>query len=123
MEEERNKNESNKFQKDKIKTLNKFFMKNVIIGSLLAIFVFALSIVALLYITNLSLDSELRITLLSITATFILTTTKTLIDKVIQIVQYLIVLLSEEQRGINKNIGIEIDKIDFDDVTDDNNTN
>ncbi|MDR2827898.1 MAG: hypothetical protein LBV51_00565 [Acholeplasmatales bacterium] len=119
----KNEYEINKFQKDKIKSLNKFFMRNIIIGSILSLVIFGLSIVALLFITKLSLDVELRITLLSITATFILTTAKTLIDKVVQIVQYLVVLLSEEQRGINKNIGIDIDKVDFENVSETSPTN
>lgn len=46
-------------------------------------------------------------------ATFILTTSKSIIDKIIVIMKFLISLLGEEQRGLNKNIGVEVDKIDF----------
>ena len=123
--EEKNKIDFKNFQKDKIRHLNKFFMKNVIIGSLLSILVFMISVITLIVIVNIDgIDSGLRITLISITATFILTTSKTLIDKAIQIVSYVVVLLSEEQRGINKNLGIEIDKVDFEEtVNNDNQTN
>jgi len=109
-----NRCEAHNFQKDKIKRLNKFFMRNVLLGSLLSILIFILSVATLIVIVTIDgIDSGLKITLISITATFILTTSKTLIDKAIQIVSYLVVLLSEEQRGINKNLGIEIDKVDF----------
>lgn len=109
-----NKYEVQNFQKEKIKHLNKFFMRNVFLGSLLSILIFVLSVATLIVIVTIEgIDSGLKITLISITATFILTTSKTLIDKAIQVVSYLVVLLSEEQRGINKNLGIEIDKVDF----------
>ena len=123
--EDKNKIDFKNFQKDKIRHLNKFFMKNVIIGSLLSIAIFMISVIALIVIVNIdNIDAGLRITLISITATFILTTSKTLIEKAIQIVSYIVVLLSEEQRGINKNLGIEIDKVDFEEtVNNDNQTN
>lgn len=123
--EDKNKIDFKNFQKDKIRHLNKFFMKNVIIGSLLSIAIFMISVIALIVIVNIdNIDAGLRITLISITATFILTTSKTLIEKAIQIVSYVVVLLSEEQRGINKNLGIEIDKVDFEEtVNNDNQTN
>lgn len=109
-----NTREFDNFKKDKIKTLNSFFMKKIVTSSIVAIFIFILSIVFLIIIINIQkIDEALKITLISITVSFILTTTKTLIDKSIQIVTYLVLLLSEEQRGINQNIGIAVDKIDF----------
>lgn len=118
-----NKCDINNFQKEKIKHLNKFFMKNVLLASLISVLIFALSVATLIMIVNINnIDSGLKITLISITATFILTTSKTLIDKAIQIVTYLVVLLSEEQRGINKNLGIEIDKVAFEENVSDNDS-
>lgn len=119
-----NKYEVQNFQKEKIKHLNKFFMRNVFLGSLLSILIFVLSVATLIVIVTIEgIDSGLKITLISITATFILTTSKTLIDKAIQVVSYLVVLLSEEQRGINKNLGIEIDKVDFEENATNDETN
>lgn len=65
------------------------------------------------------LNDELKITIITMIATFILTTSKTIIDKLISMIQYIISLLSEEQRGFSKHIGIEIDKIDFEKNDDD----
>ncbi len=113
----------NSFKKEKIRTLNKFFMKNVLIGSIISLVIFILSVIGLILIVSIKdIDSGLKITLISITATFTLTTSKTLIDKTIQIVSYIIVLLSEEQRGINKNLGIEIDKVEFEETTSNEST-
>ncbi|MDR1697969.1 MAG: hypothetical protein LBR37_03610 [Erysipelotrichaceae bacterium] len=98
-------------------------MRNVVIGSIIAVIIFILSTTGLILIVKMNnIDSGLKITLISITATFILTTSKTLIDKTIQIVSYLVVLLSEEQRGINKNLGIEIDKVEFEETTSNDTT-
>lgn len=120
-EPKRGANELHSFKKEKIQTLNKFFMRNVVIASLISIVIFILSVVGLIAILNMrNIDEGLQITLISITATFILTTSKTLIDKATQIVSYLVVLLSEEQRGINKNIGIDIDKVEFEEVISNN---
>jgi len=117
MENDDNKNvDSSKFQKEKIKNLNKFFMRNVFISGVLALMTFIMSIVMLIILLNIDgLDEALKISLISMIATFIITTGKTLIDKFIAILQYLTNLLSEEQRGLNKNIGVDIDKVEFDD--------
>lgn len=104
----------NVFTQNKIKSLNNFFMKNIIIQSILLFAVFFVSIIMLISLIKLDqLQGELRTTIVTMIATFILTTSKTLIDKLITIIQYIISLLSEEQRGFSKNIGVEIDKIDF----------
>ena len=58
----------------------------------------------------------MKISLVSMIITFILTMSKSIIDKTIQIIQYIFSLLSEEQRGLNKNIGVEIDKIEFENL-------
>ena len=105
------------FEKDKIKLLNNFFMKNVLIGSILAVFMFILTVVMLVVIVKVtSIDEALKISIISMVATFIITTSKTIIEKLLVIVSYLIRLLSEEQRGLNNNIGIEIDKVELDEV-------
>lgn len=104
----------NTFTENKIKTLNHFFMKNIMIQSILLCIIFSISIVMLIILIRLGkLEDELKITIITMIATFILTTSKTIIDKLITMIQYIISLLSEEQRGFSKNIGIEIDKIDF----------
>ena len=83
---------------------------------------FFLFIMLILLIQFGKLDNELKITIITMIATFILTTSKTIIDKLIAIIQYIISLLSEEQRGFSKNMGIKIDKIDFE-KNDDTNSN
>lgn len=104
----------NTFTENKIKILNHFFMKNIMIQSILLCIIFSISIVMLIILIRLGkLEDELKITIITMIATFILTTSKTIIDKLITMIQYIISLLSEEQRGFSKNIGIEIDKIDF----------
>ena len=60
------------------------------------------------------IDNSLKISLISMIATFILTTSKGMLEKIIMIIKFLISLLGEEQRGLNKSMGIQIDKIDFD---------
>lgn len=102
------------FQHNKIITLNKFFMRNMGIQTFLLLLVYTLSIVCLLILINTTnIDDSLKISLISMIATFILTTSKSIIDKIIVIMKFLISLLGEEQRGLNKNIGVEVDKIDF----------
>jgi hypothetical protein len=115
MKKQNDQTELNTFKKDKVLHLNKFFMRNVIITSIFTILIFILSVIGLIIIVNIhDIDQGLKITLISITATFILTTSKTLIDKSIQIVSYIIVFLSEEQRGIHRDLGIDVDKVEFD---------
>lgn len=108
--------DTSKFQKEKIKNLNKFFMRNIFLSGVLALLTFIMSIVMLIVLLNIDgLDEALKISLISMIATFIITTGKTLIEKFIAILQYLTNLLSEEQRGLSKNIGVDIDKVEFDD--------
>ena len=103
------------FQHNKIMTLNKFFMRNMGIQTLLLLLIYILSIVCLLILINTkNIDDSLKISLISMIATFILTTSKGILDKIIIIMKFLISLLGEEQRGLNRNMGIEVDKIDFD---------
>lgn len=102
------------FQHNKIMTLNKFFMRNMGIQTFLLLLIYILSIVCLLILINTTnIDDSLKISLISMIATFILTTSKSILDKIIVIMKFLISLLGEEQRGLNKNMGIEVDKIDF----------
>ncbi len=102
------------FQHNKIITLNRFFMRNMGVQTFLLLLVYTLSIVCLLVLINTTnIDDSLKISLISMIATFILTTSKSIIDKIIVIMKFLISLLGEEQRGLNKNIGVEVDKIDF----------
>ncbi len=110
-------NSFEKFKKNKIEKLNSFFMRKIIISTVITILMFLISVALLILIINIKdIDSGLKITLISVTASFILTTAKTLIDKSIQIISYLVILLSEEQRGINENLGIIVDKVDFESV-------
>jgi hypothetical protein len=109
--------ECNNFEKDKIKMLNKFFMKNILVGSITAVAMFIITVIMLIVIVKVtSIDDALKISIISMVATFIITTSKTIIEKSIGIVSFLVRLLSEEQRGLNNNIGIEIDKVDLDEV-------
>jgi len=117
------KKNKNTFTEKKIQSLNHFFMKNMIIQSILLFLIFLISTILLILLIRFGkLDNELKVTIITMIATFILTTSKTIIDKLIAIIQYIISLLSEEQRGFSKNMGIEIDKIDFEknDDTDSN---
>ncbi|MDE7264267.1 MAG: hypothetical protein K2N64_06370 [Anaeroplasmataceae bacterium] len=108
------KKEDREFQHNKIITLNRFFMRNMGVQTFLLLLVYTLSIVCLLVLINTTnIDDSLKISLISMIATFILTTSKSIIDKIIVIMKFLISLLGEEQRGLNKNIGVEVDKIDF----------
>lgn len=115
------KKEQNQFQKEKIIQLNKFFMKSVIRGLVLLFFTFTVSTGLLITIIKISdVDQTLKISLISMVATYILTMSKTMIDRIITIITFLFQLLSAEQRGFNKNIGIEIEEIEFE--NDQNNT-
>ena len=105
----------NQFQKEKIIQLNKFFMKSVIRGLVLLFFTFTVSTGLLITIIKISdVDQTLKISLISMVATYILTMSKTMIDRIITIITFLFQLLSAEQRGLNKNIGIEIEEIKLD---------
>lgn len=105
-------NETKKtFQKAKIKTLNKFFMKSIYIEFILIFSFFLLSIIILFLLTNfIQISIEFKITMLSITITYITSTSKAIIDKIIMLAEYKTELLIEEQRGLNKTIGVEVEK-------------
>lgn len=110
-------NETSRFQKKKILVLNKFFRKSIFINNILMFLTYVTSITFLIILLNNSnLDDGMKISLVSMIITFILTMSKSIIDKTIQIIQYIFSLLSEEQRGLNKNIGVEIDKIEFENL-------
>lgn len=112
--EQRNNNNVSNFERKKIENLNKFFMKNVLWSLIGSILLFVISVLLLIFIiiaTN--MDESVKITIISMVATFILTTSKALIDRLIDFVVYVMRLLGEEQRGLNKKIGIEIEDVEF----------
>ena len=112
----------NQFQKKKISALNKFFMKNIIINFFILLFLYLLSFVFLFILINFPLiDDGLKISLISMIATFILTTSKSLIEKFLSFISYLFNLLGNEQHGLNKNIGIDVDKVELNDISNENN--
>jgi hypothetical protein len=114
------KNEKHSFESKKILSLNKFFMKHVLWGLIGSFLLFVVSVVLLIFIivaTN--MDESVKITIISMVATFILTTSKTSIDRLIEVVIYIMRLLGEEQRGLNKKMGIEIEDVEFETLTDD----
>ena len=103
------------FQNNKIVALNKFFMRNIVIQTLLLFFLYTISIIFLfVLIRTADIDNSLKISLISMIATFILTTSKGMIEKIIINIKFIISLINEEQRSLNKSMGIQIDKIDFD---------
>jgi hypothetical protein len=111
-------NQLNEFEKDKIKSLNQFFMKSITHGLLFAFLLFIITVVLLLFtIIATDMDSSVRITIISMVATFILTSGKTLMDRTVEIATYTMRLLGEEQRGFNKKIGIEIEPVEFEELT------
>jgi len=115
-------NQLNEFEKDKIKSLNQFFMKSITHGLLFAFLLFIITVVLLLFtIIATDMDSSVKITIISMVATFVLTSSKTLMDRTVEIITYTVRLLGEEQRGFNKKIGIEIDPVEFEELSDDNN--
>lgn len=106
------------FEGKKILSLNKFFMKHVIIGIVSSVLLFLISILLLIFIiiaTN--IDESVKISIISMVATFILTTSKTMIDRLIQAVTYILRILAEEQRGLNKKIGIDIDDVEYETIS------
>ena len=109
------------FEKKKIMSLNKFFMKNVMFGLLFSLLLFVLTVGLLIFILTVSdVDIAVKITIVSMIATFVLTTSKTLIEKTIDVVTYIVKLLGEEQRGLNKKMGIEIAEVEFDNSSESN---
>lgn len=112
------KHENHPFESRKIISLNKFFMKNVIWGLFSSVLLFIISVcllILIIMITN--MDESVKITIVSMVATFILTTSKTLIERLIEIVIYITRLLGEEQRGLSKKIGVEIDAVEFESLS------
>ena len=102
------------FENKKILNLNKFFMRNVLIGLLFSVLLFVGSVGLLIFTMVVSqIDEQVKVTIISMVATFILTTSKSLIDRIVEIVTYVVRLLGEEQRGLNKKIGIEIEDVEF----------
>ncbi len=111
-------NQLNDFEKDKIKSLNNFFMKSITRGILFAFLLFIITVALLLFtIIATDMDSSVRITIISMVATFILTSSKSLMDRTIEITTYTVRLLGEEQRGFNKKIGIEVDPVEFEELS------
>lgn len=108
------------FANRKLISLNNFFMRKVILGLILSLTIFVISFVFLIVLLDReNIDETLRITIISMLATFILTTSKTLIDRIIELVIYIMRLLGEEQRGFNKKIGIETEDVDFQELEED----
>ncbi len=113
-------NQLNDFEKDKIKSLNQFFMKSITHGLLFAFILFIITVGLLLFtIIATDMDSSVRITIISMVATFILTSSKTLMDRTIEITTYTVRLLGEEQRGFNKKIGIDVEPVEFEELSED----
>ena len=114
------KNDKQSFESKKILSLNKFFMKHAVWGLICSFLLYIVSVLLLIFIiiaTN--MDESVKITIISMVATFILTTSKTLIDRLIEVVVYVMKLLGEEQRGLNKKIGIEIEDVEFESLSKD----
>lgn len=112
------------FESKKILTLNRFFMKHIIWGLIFSILLFVMSVLLLIFIiiaTN--MDESVKITIISMVATFILTTGKSLIDRIIEVVIYVMRLLGEEQRGLNKKVGIEVANVEFEKLADEEEWN
>lgn len=110
-----NPKDKNRFQKKKIISLNKFFMHQISLNGLFILIIYIISFIFLFLLTQgIVIDEQLKISLISMSTTFILTTSKTIIEKLIAIIQFIISQLGAEQRGLNKNIGIEMDKVEFD---------
>ena len=110
-----NPKDKNRFQKKKIISLNKFFMHQISLNGFFILIIYIISFIFLFLLTQgIIIDEQLKISLISMSTTFILTTSKTIIEKLIAIIQFIISQLGAEQRGLNKNIGIEMDKVEFD---------
>lgn len=107
------------FERNKIKNLNSFFMKSVKNGLVFAFVLFVITVGLLLFIIIATdIDRSVKITIISMVATFVLTSSKTLMDRSVEIVTYTFRLLGEEQRGFNKKIGVEIAPVDFEELND-----
>lgn len=107
------------FERNKITNLNSFFMKSVKNGLVFAFVLFVITVGLLLFIIIATdIDQSVKITIISMVATFVLTSSKTLMDRSVEIVTYTFRLLGEEQRGFNKKIGVEIAPVDFEELND-----
>lgn len=105
---------TSKFEIEKIKSLNQFFMRSITQGLIFAFLLFILTAITLLstmIITD--MDSSVKITIISMVATFVLTNSKALIDHTIEVVRFNIRILGEEQRGFNRKMGIEMDVVEL----------
>lgn len=119
-ETEEVKSDKHTFESKKIISLNRFFMKHVLLGLMFSFLIFIVSIVLLIVIILVAnMDASVKITIISMVATFILTTSKTMIDRLIEVVVYIMRLLGEEQRGLNKKIGIDIEDVEFESLSED----
>ncbi len=75
---------TNNFQKKKIISLNKFFMQQITLNGFLIIVIYIISFIFLFLLTQgIIIDEQLKISLISMSTTFILTTSKTIIEKLI----------------------------------------
>lgn len=102
------------FESQKIISLNKFFMKSVSLGLVFTFLLFILTVGLLIFtVIATNMDESVKITIISMVATFVLTTSKTIIDRTIEIVTYTVRILGEEQRGFNKKIGVEMGEVEF----------
>lgn len=114
------KQEKYTFENRKILNLNKFFMKHVVLGLVFSFLLFIISVLLLIFIIIATkMDESVKITIISMVATFILTTGKTLIDRLVEVVIYVVRLLGEEQRGLNKKMGIDIANVEFESLAKD----
>jgi hypothetical protein len=94
-------------------------MKSVKNGLVFAFVLFVITVGLLLFIIIATdIDQSVKITIISMVATFVLTSSKTLMDRSVEIVTYTFRLLGEEQRGFNKKIGVEIAPVDFEELND-----
>ena len=112
--------EKESFENKKLITLNKFFMKNVFMGLIFSLLLYILSVgMLVMTVVITEIDMAVKVTLISMVSTFILTTSKSLIDRSIEVVTYTVKLLGEEQRGLNKKIGVEVEDVEFNEEEDD----
>ena len=108
------------FERRKISKLNKFFMRNFVLSLIFSFVLFMLTVGLLIFtIIAADVNDSLKISIISMIATFVLTTSKTIIDRVIDVATFTIKLLGEEQRGLNKKMGVEMNEIDFESLSDD----
>lgn len=106
-----------KFQKDKVVKLNSFFMKNVLFSALFILLYFVLAYILMMILLGQNdMSQEFKISVISMVATFVITTSKSVIDKVLEIVTSIFSILSAEQEGLNKSLGVDLDLTPNDNV-------